>query len=561
MKCWGVIWIVVIIALIAGFFAFNGVERIRGLFNQSPSDSATIVGLDPTPEPEPDFGPEPEPEPQPEPYPEEFWLQWGTPTDPDDDRFTAWYDEQGLTASSYPRDAIVVVDRDGTTVLADMELAVEAKRTALHPFPGNAALVQFANNQMFGGELYESSAWMIFQGEDGQMYLGATGRNMFLGWEEGGFPGILPVTVSDRTAVYTATMGEVRELAPGIEFYNSALPNGRIRGNISGGIGDAVAVIVWEDLDTGEILLVLKIYCGNTISKGPIRPVPDRPDPEEKPTPPPPPEPRTVNVSVLKVWEDSNNSSGLRPSSVTIDLLRGNSVVETIWLNASNNWRYSWTGLRDGTYSVREQAMAHYTASYSNSGGTWTVTNTFEPPPEPDPDPEPEPDPEPDPTPTPTPQPKDPSKDPATNGNAGEGGGRNDEDGPGSYEPVRPQLPPPVYEPPAPPAPPDPPPQYYPGGTGDSIPVQPPQPDLGNTGGNESGAFDRNTGSSTNTSSGNTAGSSGGDSGSNANVETANTGDSTSNANIETANTGEGGGMNEDGGLGSAEEGPPPWQD
>lgn len=86
---------------------------------------------------------------------------------------------------------------------------------------------------------------------------------------------------------------------------------------------------------------------------------------------------RTMDITVKKVWNDSPKDAS-RPASVKIQLLNGDTVKDTVVLNAGNNWTYTWTGLeKSDRWSVREiDVPKGYTATYSNQQYTFTVTNT-----------------------------------------------------------------------------------------------------------------------------------------------------------------------------------------
>ena len=100
-----------------------------------------------------------------------------------------------------------------------------------------------------------------------------------------------------------------------------------------------------------------------------------------------------TQVSVEKLWEDSDNQDNVRPSSVKVQLYRdGNKYGEEITLNTSNNWTYTWEQLLNGyTYTVKElnasgNAIEHnekynndYTATYSIVENKTTITNTHIP--------------------------------------------------------------------------------------------------------------------------------------------------------------------------------------
>lgn len=93
------------------------------------------------------------------------------------------------------------------------------------------------------------------------------------------------------------------------------------------------------------------------------------------------PETPTTNfksVRVLKVWRDGNDAAGVRPSSVTVDLVGSDGTVKTAELSAGNSWRYTWTGLDQNVdWSVVERGVDNYTVSTSTEGITQTITNTY----------------------------------------------------------------------------------------------------------------------------------------------------------------------------------------
>lgn len=83
-----------------------------------------------------------------------------------------------------------------------------------------------------------------------------------------------------------------------------------------------------------------------------------------------------MDVSVRKVWNDGGNASG-RPSAVTVYLYDGAALVDTVTLNSTGGWSHTWKGLKksDG-YTVKEKKLSGYQDSYSQSGYTFTITNT-----------------------------------------------------------------------------------------------------------------------------------------------------------------------------------------
>jgi len=92
----------------------------------------------------------------------------------------------------------------------------------------------------------------------------------------------------------------------------------------------------------------------------------------------------TTSVEVTKVWEDNNNQDGIRPSSITVKLLAGDTDTgKTVVLNADNEWNASFTDLpvkaggQDIVYTVDEVDVSGY-ASVVTGDATkgFTITNT-----------------------------------------------------------------------------------------------------------------------------------------------------------------------------------------
>lgn len=95
-----------------------------------------------------------------------------------------------------------------------------------------------------------------------------------------------------------------------------------------------------------------------------------------------------TDLTVKKTWSDCNNSYGLRPSSIRINLYRDtknpvtvsdSTKYDSVTLNKSNGWKYTWKDvLRTGDdgkiyyYSVREANVPDY---YKSSGGSFSGNN------------------------------------------------------------------------------------------------------------------------------------------------------------------------------------------
>ena len=85
---------------------------------------------------------------------------------------------------------------------------------------------------------------------------------------------------------------------------------------------------------------------------------------------------RLVTVTVRKVW--NTDKATTLPGSVTVQLLRGEEVVETAVLNKQNNWKIVYENMpASDAYSIKEVDVPKgFTATYTKNGYEFTVTNT-----------------------------------------------------------------------------------------------------------------------------------------------------------------------------------------
>lgn len=92
--------------------------------------------------------------------------------------------------------------------------------------------------------------------------------------------------------------------------------------------------------------------------------------------PPVPETPGTVDINVIKIWSGESDASK-RPTDVEAELICEGKVVDTVTLNAENNWRHTWKELEDGkSYSVTEKVVpAGYTVTITRDGNTFTMNN------------------------------------------------------------------------------------------------------------------------------------------------------------------------------------------
>ena len=109
--------------------------------------------------------------------------------------------------------------------------------------------------------------------------------------------------------------------------------------------------------------------------------------PAVTPKPPVPPEtpetPKKTSITVQKIWANDDTAKSSRPASVNVELLDadGKTVGNPVALSASNGWKYTWTGLDEGKWSVKESVVpTDYAVSYEETttaeGKTITVKNT-----------------------------------------------------------------------------------------------------------------------------------------------------------------------------------------
>ena len=94
--------------------------------------------------------------------------------------------------------------------------------------------------------------------------------------------------------------------------------------------------------------------------------------------------PGETSRTVTKVWDDGNNQDNKRPDSIQVVLLADGVDIDTITLNTSNNWKYTWSNLpekaagRPIVYTTREiTVIPDYTTTYSDD--TFTITNSYTP--------------------------------------------------------------------------------------------------------------------------------------------------------------------------------------
>ena len=91
-----------------------------------------------------------------------------------------------------------------------------------------------------------------------------------------------------------------------------------------------------------------------------------------------------VSVSGTKTWNDNNNQDGKRPASITVNLLKNGTKVDskTVTPDVSGAWTYSFSGLdkydatgTEITYTVSEDSVDGYTSTITGTN----ITNSYTP--------------------------------------------------------------------------------------------------------------------------------------------------------------------------------------
>lgn len=91
--------------------------------------------------------------------------------------------------------------------------------------------------------------------------------------------------------------------------------------------------------------------------------------------------PEKISITGTKTWNDNNNQDGIRPDSITINLLANGEKVSSTIANSESNWNYSFTNLdkcNQGTeikYALEEVSVDGYTSEITD----FNITNTHTP--------------------------------------------------------------------------------------------------------------------------------------------------------------------------------------
>lgn len=85
---------------------------------------------------------------------------------------------------------------------------------------------------------------------------------------------------------------------------------------------------------------------------------------------------RLFDLTVKKEWNVSSGSD--TPNQVTVELLKGEKIINTIILNEENNWEYTWEQIEiSDEYDVKEINVPEgYTPTYKRIDNVITITNS-----------------------------------------------------------------------------------------------------------------------------------------------------------------------------------------
>ena len=91
--------------------------------------------------------------------------------------------------------------------------------------------------------------------------------------------------------------------------------------------------------------------------------------------------PEQVKVSGQKVWDDADDQDGKRPISITVKVMDGSAIVDTLEVTAANGWKFESKDLpkyRNGqeiVYTLSEVSVAQYETKIDK----FTITNSYTP--------------------------------------------------------------------------------------------------------------------------------------------------------------------------------------
>ncbi|MBR3162811.1 MAG: Cna B-type domain-containing protein, partial [Clostridia bacterium] len=91
--------------------------------------------------------------------------------------------------------------------------------------------------------------------------------------------------------------------------------------------------------------------------------------------------PETTLVNGKKTWNDADNQDGIRPESITVNLLANGKQIKSVTVSAKDNWKYSFTNLpkfeagKEIVYTITEDSIEGYVTEVNG----FDLTNTHKP--------------------------------------------------------------------------------------------------------------------------------------------------------------------------------------
>ena len=97
--------------------------------------------------------------------------------------------------------------------------------------------------------------------------------------------------------------------------------------------------------------------------------------------------PETTEATVKKVWDDNDDQDGIRPEKITVNLMNGETVVDTVELYEGNGWaatvhdlpKYNKGVEIEYTWSEAVMPEGYELTDSGKEGTVTTLTNTHEP--------------------------------------------------------------------------------------------------------------------------------------------------------------------------------------
>ena len=89
----------------------------------------------------------------------------------------------------------------------------------------------------------------------------------------------------------------------------------------------------------------------------------------------------TTSISGTKTWVDDNNRDGLRPGSITINLLANNEIIKSKEVSANDNWTYEFTNLpvKDNGKVIEYRVDENEVEGYTGVIDGYNITNKHNP--------------------------------------------------------------------------------------------------------------------------------------------------------------------------------------